>query len=340
MSIPSTIFDSALKKIQQSQRFLITATASADGDSIGAQLALRRLLLQLKGTDICEIVVLNEFVCPERYAFLPDSETILAFQPKKHQTLQFDMAFVLDGGSERCGVVKALFDQCPFRVLVDHHRYGSEENYELKFSDPLASSTAEIVFDFFNHCRSQARLDQEMAAQLYLAMIFDTGFFRFSLTTPKTMRIGAELIATGIDFSHIAAKGMVETTKVSKRLLGEVLKNFKFENKGRLAWGKIPLSLIKKMRAKDDDHERIIENLCYIEGVEVAILFLELPKQQVKISFRSREFVDVGGLARSLGGGGHTRASGCTLEKTSLAKATKLVLGAAQKALKNSKKPL
>lgn len=332
MPVSRDILTTVSNKILQSQRFLITATASADGDSIGAQLALRRLIMQLKGAN-AEILVLNEEVCPERYLFLPDSQVVKAFDAKKHDSMHFDMAFVLDGGSERCGNVKPLFDRCVCRVLVDHHRYGSHESYELSMSDPDASSTAEIVFDLFDHNRQRVTLNQEMAAQLYLAMIFDTGFFRFSLTTPKTMRSAAELIGTGINFPLIAAKGMVETNASSKRLMGEVLQKFKIEQKGKLAWGVVTRAMVKKLKAKQDDHERIIENLCYINGVEVAILFLEMTGKKVKVSFRSREVADVGNLARSLNGGGHSRAAGCTMEAISLQGAVKKVLPLAKKLL-------
>jgi bifunctional oligoribonuclease and PAP phosphatase NrnA len=333
MAIPRTHFETCIKKIDAAESVLITATASADGDSIGAQLALGELIQQLNPR--CRVVIINETVCPPRYRFLPGAETIQPYSAKAHGTARFDLAFVLDGGSERCGNVKPLFDRSPFRVLVDHHRYGSSEPYELQLNDAEASSTAEIVFSIYDICRNRVTLTPSMAAALYLAIIFDTGFFRFSLTTPKTMRIAAELIETGIDFSTIAAKGMVETTPTAKRLLGEILKNFKFEKGGRLAWGQVPKNLVKRVRAKSDDHERIIENLCYIIGVEVAVLFLEMPKRQVKVSWRSRNHIDVGGIARSFDGGGHARAAGCTLYDTTLATAVKKVLGTTRKALNN-----
>lgn len=331
MPINPTAFDKTIEQIDAAKSILITATASADGDSIGAQLALREIILQLNPT--CEVMILNEEKCPDRYAFLEGAELVMPYNVKRHGSQRFDAAFVLDGGSERCGIVKTVFDSSAFRVLVDHHRYGSEEPYELQLNDPESSSTAEIVFCLYDTCRDRVKLTQSMAAALYLAVIFDTGFFRFSLTTPKTMRIGAELIGTGIDFSTIAAKGMVETTPTSKRLLGEILKTFKFEKRGRLAWGKIPRSLVKKVKAKSDDHERVIENLCYIVGVEAAVLFLEMPNRQVKVSWRSRDHVDVGGIARSFGGGGHARAAGCTLNNTSLATAVKKVLAVTLKAV-------
>ncbi len=318
MIVPQEKYIEAIKQIDVAKTILITGTASADGDSIGAQLALRRLLLQLTAGKKVEIVIYNEEPCPQRYRFLADAEKIVAFAAKKQQQRRFDLGFVLDGGSERSGTVQTLFEQCGYKVLVDHHRYGSEASYDLELNNPDASSTAEVVFDLFAACGSRASLEQEMAMQLYLAIIFDTGFFRFSLTTPKTMRIAAKLMETGIDFAKIAELGMVETSAVSKRLLGRALSEFQQSAHGKIAWIGLPLKLRQELGATEDEHERIIEHLCYIKGVEVALLLLELPEETTKVSLRSRGTVDVGNLARKFGGGGHDRASGCTFSNATL----------------------
>ena len=322
MIAPATYMQ-ALEKIAQAKSILITATASADGDSIGAQLALYEIIQQLKLGTAYEMQIINEEACPKRYAFLPHAKLVTPLSAWKGRDT-FDLGFVLDGGSERTGVVKPMFDQCGTKVLVDHHQYGSEDTYQIRLQDPKMSSTAELVYNLLE--QSRAQLTRDIAANLYLAMIFDTGFFRFSLTTPRTMQIGANLIATGIDFPNIAALGMVETSVASKKLLATVLSRMQLAGKGKIAWASISLADIEQCRAGAYDHEGIIENLCYIEGVETAMLALELANQEVKISFRSRNVLDVGQIARSLGGGGHTRASGCTLAQTTLQAACKRVV--------------
>jgi len=330
-------FDATLSLIDQSQNFLITGTASADGDSIGSQLALRRVLLQLTAKRPCIIDIVNEESCPKRYLFLPDAEKIHGAKYLKKLSPKYDMAFVLDGGSERCGSVKPAFDASACKVLVDHHLYGSDESYDISLSDPNSSSTAEIVYNLLAHTGGRVHLDQQLAAQLYLAIIFDTGFFRFSLTTPKTMQIGAELIATGIDFSTIGHIGLFETSIEGKRLLGEVLARIKLENDGRIAWVTVSKSLVKEVGATQDEHEHIIQHLLHIDTVEACFLLFELGKTKVKASFRSKNKVDVGQIARELAthgdGGGHARASGCLLEGMTLKEAAEHVLNGISAAL-------
>lgn len=322
-----------VEKIDESSSFLITGTAHADGDSIGAQLALRRLILKYKVArkQSCTIEVINEDEPPPRYQFVEDADLIQRFSDDlaaKFAKERFDMAFVLDGGSERCGTVETLFDRSRCCVLVDHHRYGSEKRYDLSYADPDASSTTTLIYQLFDAVRDQVKLDKAMAAQIYLGIIFDTGFFRHPNTTPKTMRIAAELMETGFDFPRVALKGLIEADEVAKRLLGHVLGSFSTAEGGRICWASMPWALFENARAELDHSEGIVEQLIAITGVEVAFLLIEQPDNSIKISFRSKGGKDVGRLARGISedGGGHKGAAGCRIEFSTLDAAEKSVL--------------
>ena len=323
-AIKTEQFSQVIDVINDSESLLITGTASADGDSVGSQLALYHLIKLLKNQQSKKskysIDIINETLAPERYQVLEDTDLIIAFDQVKHAKNQYDVGFVLDGGSERTGVVQPLFANCKSRILVDHHRYGGSADYELELRDPNISSTAEIVFDLFDYARNHhypdLKLNTAMAAQLYLAVVFDTGFLRYSSTTPKTMRMTAELMDTGIPFTKIADQGVCETSFESKKLLGFALEQMQRSDNGMVAWVVITDDMRKKTNAGLDDHEQIIDHLREIRGVEVACVFVELEAKVTKLSLRSTTFFDVGELARRLNkdGGGHSRAAGAQFD--------------------------
>lgn len=298
-----------LKRLaQESKRILLTGPVDPDGDSIGSCLALARILEQVCGAQ----VVVAGIVAP-RYAGLPFVERMI---PDNEVTGPFDMAVVLDGDQRRlCPPVGALFQASPVRVLVDHHSSTSREGYTLTLLDTDVASTCEIVFHLVEAWGLS--LDRDMAALLYTGMIFDTGAFRHSNTTPTTHRIASTLIGVGIDHSAIVTRILVERNQAALRLMGRVLASACFAEGGRVVLGAIPLALSAELGTAWSDAEGIVDMLVYTEGVEAAVLAVERAPAMVKLSLRSRGGVNVARVARALhpSGGGHFRAAGVVLEE-------------------------
>ena len=303
-----------LDLIHESDSFLITSQLDPDGDSVGSQLALRRLILAERGESFAsKVAIVNQVACPLRYRFLADAHAIVT--PEDVAGRGFEAGFVLDGGADRTGTARPLYDACKKKVIVDHHKTTTAVGYDVPFIDPAMSSTAEMIFSILEHPSAKAKLDAKFAAQIYLGMIYDTGSFQYALTTARTHRIAAALLDTGIAHADIAERVMLESPLSAKVLLGRTLAAMRVIDGGRIAWTTVTNKLAKETNATDEDVRAIITQMIFIEGVRVALLFYEREPGKVKLSLRSREGFDVASFARQLdpGGGGHARAAGCTL---------------------------
>jgi len=308
-----TDFEAVLKSARS---VLLTSPGTADGDSVGAQLALRRMLVHRYPK--LEINIVNDDPLPDRYRFLPDVETVQTPESFKAagKTPKFDVAVIMDGGIDRAGRVKEWFDQCPSRVFIDHHAISVDYPYTIRMVEPKASSTTELMYYISQTSFFNMPLDSSFAQQIYLGLIFDTGFFRHSNTTPEAMELGAHLLRTGFDFTRVGERGMLERTYASLQLLADTLNRAQLIADGKIIWSILTQEKLKELGATDDDREGIIDQLFITHGIDVAILFYELPNRETRLSLRSHGNLDVANFARGLThrGGGHTKAAGANLD--------------------------
>jgi phosphoesterase RecJ-like protein len=298
--------------LAQSRTVLITTTYSIDGDAIGAELALYRIISQKFPAISIEII--NQAAISARYRFLPGAELIKPFH-KEYLEKRFDLGIVVDGGIDRIGSAKPIFENCQVKVAVDHHMTRFAYPYDIDLCHPTISSTTELIFCLNEQPDFQVELTPELAQYIYLGMVYDTGSFRHSNTTPATHRIAARLLETGFDFTHVLEQGMYLRSESGLHLLGEVLHQVSFNPDHRIAWGLISREMMERWQASSDDVDGIIDNLFLIHGVEIACLITEVGPQAVKVSLRARGGWDVSQIARTLdkNGGGHKKAAGCTL---------------------------
>jgi len=305
------------KALKKSHRVLITAPGAADGDSIGAQLALQRMI-RFKFPTLKTFVV-NDEELPPRYRFLPDAETV--FTPETFsqagEKKKFDLGFVLDGGIDRAGRIKNWFDEVPITVFIDHHAISCDYPYKIRIVDSNASATTEMIYHLSQTKLFEMPLEPLFAQQVYLGLVFDTGFFRHSNTTPESMTLAAELLKTGFDFTRVGERGMLERSLGSLRLMADTISKAKTACGGKIIWSVLTQKMLEKYDAIPDDREGIIDHLFLTHGVQVAFLLFELENHEVKLSLRSQGDTDVASFARSLTvrGGGHRRAAGALLEE-------------------------
>lgn len=316
------------KALKTSKRALITAPAAADGDSIGTQLALRRMILARYPE--CEVTILNDEELAERYRFMPDVEHVHTPETyaKTGKGGEFDIGFIVDGGIDRAARVKDLYDRTPVKVFIDHHSVSVDYPYTIRIVEPKASSTTELVYYISQSSLFQTPIDREFAQQIYLGLIFDTGFFRHSNTTPEAMELAAQLLRTGFDFTRVGERGMLERTYASLQLLSDTLGRAKLVASGKIIWSVLTQKKLNELKATDDDREGIIDHLFLTQGIDVAILFYELSNGETRISLRSHGNLDVAKFARELTtrGGGHQKAAGANLDRP-LDQAVEWVLG-------------
>lgn len=306
--------DAIRAAVEKAQTFLITSAVKPDGDSVAAQLALRKLIRSYKGADT-RVDIVNEVPCPKRYRFLKGADAMLTMGDDLLE--RYDMAFTVDCSPERTGAVRDLFSRSPVKVTIDHHKVRSEGGAEINLVVPTASSTAEVIYGFVEDPAWRTPLTPELAEILYTGVIFDTGGFQYKLTTPHTMRLGAILLETGFDFPKVAERVLLVKSYASRKLLGRVLMQLRLNRTGQVAFAAVSQRMMQEAGAEMDDLEGIVERLIFTENVEVAILAIDLPESdEYKLSLRSRGRVDVAALARKLDpqGGGHDRAAGCNMK--------------------------
>ncbi|HWP49647.1 MAG TPA: bifunctional oligoribonuclease/PAP phosphatase NrnA [Candidatus Limnocylindrales bacterium] len=334
-----------LKEIKQivdkSKSFLITGQYNPDGDSIGAELALYKILSVAKsgqnGILDPEVVidVVNEELPPHRYHFLPNFQAVKSLE--EVQGRRYEVGFIVDGGRDRTGEVLPLLEKCDYTINIDHHKSRLTSTDTISWIEPYVSSTCELVFEFIDHPDWQVPLTPDIATCIYAGMIYDTGSFQFSSTSPRTHRIAARLLEAGISAWKISEEVLLSKSYAALKLLTAVLSEVRRDPRGSILWSVITQKMLKETGATPQDEEGIINQYNFVEGCEAAVLFKELDKNKIKVSLRSRGKVDMGAIAKTLnpGGGGHERAAGCTLEGP-MEEVQKRVLKAVEKALYGS----
>jgi phosphoesterase RecJ-like protein len=299
--------------IRSARRIMITATEREDGDSIAAELGIRRIIEQAFPDSSKIIHVINERPCPPRYRFLTGAAEILPLDMVSDP--RYDAGIVVDCGADRAGRVRPVFEHCPFRVRIDHHAVSNSGDYSIEIVSTEVAATTEILFAFVEDPVWRVTLDTSLAELIYVGILCDTGSFRYDLTRPSTHRVTARLLETGFDFPATAEKVHLARSFAMKKLLGLVLDRMQRPPHGKYLWSVLTEAMMRAVGAGPDDAGDIIDELCFIHGVEVSLLFVEQPEETVRISFRSRGGVHVGHFARRISpsGGGHPRASGCVL---------------------------
>jgi phosphoesterase RecJ-like protein len=279
-----------------------------DGDSIGSSLAMRLLLAGI-GLETRNLTVDR---IPRIYSFLPGVEHFITYTGQQEE---FDVAVVIDCTDlDRLGGDLGQFiSKLPVVVNIDHH-ISNLEFGTYNYIDPGAAAAGEIVFRLIAELK--AELTPDIAVNLYTALTMDTGSFKFDNTTDKTHYIAADLYQTGIDIAEINRHLFANKDFIQLKLLGYALAQLKTTAEGRIAWITIPLKVFHELEAQEEHADGIINYPRKVNGAEVGILIREISPGKVKVGFRSKNLVDVNLLAAKFGGGGHPKASGCTIEGT------------------------
>ena len=303
--------DSVLTALTGKETAVLTTHVNADGDGCGSEIALAAWLRAL-GT---EAFIVNPTPVPQSLRFLvPEESWVVDATSAEAQELcdGADVAVVLDTGEvPRIGRVRPLIDGLP-TVVIDHHPSGDRPIEGVSLRDSSASATGELVFDLIH--RAGGPWPEIADLGMYVAILTDTGSFRFSNTTPTSLRIAAELVGRGVspDETYRRIYGAVPRRRF--HLLESSLALLEVDEEAGVAWMTVPADRFDTLGAIADDLEGMVDYPRSVEGVEVGLLFRQIPRKGIKVSFRSNSTVNVNALARQFGGGGHVRAAGALIE--------------------------
>lgn len=290
----------ALKKASQVALF---SHVSPDGDCIGSMLAIG-IALRKMGK---EVYYYNPDPVPRNLAFLPEAALVSEYLPTPWPAT---LLFVDCADLAR---VKLKADDLPSSASVlnlDHH-ISNEHFGNINFIDPQASASGEIAFFLISELGVE--ISQEIATNLYTAIVTDTGSFQYSNTTAQTHRLIADLILKDIDFGNIHHHVFDQKPLSQVRLLQHALASLEILDDGQLAVMTLTLEDFKASGAEESLTEGLVNHARTVAGVEVAVLLREITLSEVRAGLRSNLWLNVNEVASKFGGGGHKRAAGCTL---------------------------
>ncbi len=293
--------------IRSHDRFLVTTHENPDGDALGSLLAVK-LALDALGKDVV-MYLSGETPLPREYSWMPldNLRRSLPDDAAGRVLLALDCA-----NASRLGPDPEVLASSPLVVNVDHHHDNSRfGGVNAVVAD--ASSTGEIVRDLLGHL--DVELTPDMAEALYIALVTDTGRFQYANTTPKALRLAAELVEAGADV-HKVFQGVYESVQFAKlKLLARALERAQIYEGGRLVISYLLRGDFAEVGAAEPYSEGIIDYLRAVEGADMAALIREPPRGDAparRISLRaSADELDVSKIARASGdGGGHRQAAG------------------------------
>jgi phosphoesterase RecJ-like protein len=293
------------KVIKKVQNIAILPHLSADGDALGSSFALS-LALSRAGKSVK--VYLEEDI-PSSYDFLPGKESAVT---ETDGEIVWDVAIAVDSGDiGRIGERQAILETAKITINIDHH-YSNTEYCDYNFVNPDSAAAAEIIYSLI--CLMDIEIDTDIASCLYVALLTDTGGFKFSNTSSETLRIASELIKSGIDLATLNYIIFDATTLNKVKLTGRAIESLEIFEEGKIALITISRDDMKKTGANDEDCEGIVNIGRNIKGVEVSVMMRETEDGKIKVSLRSANYYDVSAVAASNGGGGHKRAAGCVMD--------------------------
>jgi phosphoesterase RecJ-like protein len=295
--------------IRDHDRFVITTHENPDGDALGSLLASKLALEQL-GKDTV-MVLHGDSPLPNEYGFMQ----LGGLQRRWPDDVSERVLLAVDCANESRIADPEVLGRVPLSIDVDHHHDNSRfGRINLIVAD--ASSTAEVLRDLFRELN--VRLTPEIAEALYIALVTDTGRFQYTNTTPKALRLAAELVEAGADV-HRVFQGVYESVQFAKlKLLARALERAKVFEGGRIVVSYLLRTDFAEVGAAEPYSEGIIDFLRAVEGADMAALIREPPREggpTRRVSLRaSIDELDVSAIARKSGGGGHRQAAGFSSE--------------------------
>lgn len=294
------------------QKVALSTHINSDGDGCGSEAALARLLGQMGIT----AHVVNPTPWPPMFTFLLGGDVRDRSSEGVSALEGIDRLIVLDiSDVKRLGslapAVRAM--KVP-PLVIDHHLPGEEPPGTIHVTDVAACATGELVYDFA--ATLGLEITPAIATALYVAILTDTGGFRFSNTSPRCHAIAARLLSSGVDPEEMYRRIYASVPKGRMRLLRDALDSLEVDDANGLAWISIAAGALEKYEVSGEDLDGIAEYPRSVNGVKLALLFRDLGHGKVKISFRSVRGVDANALAKQFGGGGHARASGALVSGT------------------------
>lgn len=285
------------EQLKDANSIALISHLDPDGDNLGSLTALSKSLLNL-GKKVYPI----EFdKIPENLKFLPNLDLL-----SDNTDININMIICLDCANyERLGKIDDLFNNAKYRINIDHHQ--SNEFYgDVNIVKKGYSSTCELVFDLINEINLP--IDKEISMSLLTGISTDTGRFLYSATTADTLAKASRLVENGADMMKINEL-IYQSKKFEAQLLeNEILSKTEIYN-DYVAFGFVMTDQLNKYNVEISDIDSVINTFRDTDKIKISVLIKQQTENEYKVSFRSKGNIDVGLIAKNLGGGGHKNAA-------------------------------
>jgi bifunctional oligoribonuclease and PAP phosphatase NrnA len=294
-------FQQIVDTIRQKQRFVVSSHSRPDGDSIGSQLAFAYAARAL-GKDV---TVVNRDPAPPPLMAFPG---VPAIRIADSVDGDFDAAVIMECGDlERPGVAGL---ERYFVINIDHHP-GNTGYGALNWFDESAAACGEMVFDLVRALGVPMSI--EIATHIYLAILTDTGSFHYSNISPRTFDICREMLEAGVDPVAVA-RSVYDSNHMGRlKLFGAVLSAMQIDPSGRIAIVYLDHEMARAAGGTYEDTEGLINLPLTVKEIQSVVFFKQIEADEYRVSMRSKGDIDIGGVAKDFGGGGHKNAAGCTV---------------------------
>lgn len=297
-------FHRAAVALRKAASVVVCAHVRPDGDAVGSVLGMT---LALRTAGIPAVPTLADAApAPATYAFLPGHSL---FVPASDLDPP-DVFVALDTPiPARLGDAQRLMESASTTVLFDHHPDASAYA-DICVCDPTMAATGQMVWQFLDALEVEPT--PEVALALYVALITDTGRFSYDNTTPAALRDAAEMLEAGVDPAYASRMVYQERSAASLEVEARALSRLRTANTGRVAWTSLTDADFDQSGALPEEAEHVVDAVRALGGVDVVVL-LRQKGTEVRGNLRAKTGVDVGVVARALGGGGHRAAAGFTV---------------------------
>ena len=274
-----------------------------DGDCMGSCMSLYNYLK--KNRPDLDVRVFLEFV-DKKFNIIENTDQIIT---TGYDVTKFDLFISLDTASlDRLGLNLPFYENAKRTACIDHH--ASNDGYaDYNYILPKASSASEVLYDLLD----EDLIDKSIAEPMYMGIAHDSGVFRFQSTTPKTMRIAANMIEKGVNVNMILEETFFRKTYNQMMVTAKIQSEAVLALDGKCIYGYCTSEMMEEYGVTTKDLDAVVASIRNVDGVEVAMFLYQLSEDSYKVSLRSKNYVDVSKIAVENGGGGHVRAAGAEI---------------------------
>jgi len=301
-----------IEAVRQAKTVFLTAHVGPDGDTLGSMLAFKHAFDKAYPhmTRIDSVVAGH---LPKVYGFMPGIEAVRDAETDTELLDQYDLAISFDcGSSDRLGAAATLFEGAKVSVNIDHHisnkRFGT-----LNIVMPEAAASGQVVANLLDEL--ELPLDANIATCLYVAILTDTGGFKYSNTSSLVLDLAARLVKAGASPEQIYKPIYEERPREQVLVQADALLRAQFNKDATLAWTLVTRADLARFQALEEHVDGIVESLRQIDSVLVSAVLKETPQGTTKVSLRSDDHaIDVSAVVELFNGGGHKMAAGCSMD--------------------------